>query len=230
MFTPFQIRARQVLSQNPFFRNLPEECMRYVERTAVRKGENLFGACEANGFSTSEANGDFYALVGGQLKLVSEDADGRQLSLGLVAPGELVGEMGLSHSVERRSTFVALAHSEVATLRRRDLEPLMERCPELHVALLEASAEAALGIAQRLSERLADEAFLSIEARVEKALADCARRFGERVECGTRVLLRQQDLADILGLSRESVSKILTSPAMQAKLDLGRGSIVLLGS
>ena len=71
---------------------------------------------------------------------------------------------------------------------------------------------------------------MSIEARVEKALADFARRFGERLEGkGTSVPVRQQDLADVLGVSRESVSRVLTSPSMRGRIELRRGRIVLLG-
>jgi CRP/FNR family cyclic AMP-dependent transcriptional regulator len=221
MLTPFQTRARIALGESRFFESLSDECMRWVERTSVRKGELLF--------DKHASNDALYGLVGGQIKLVSAGSDGRQISLGLVAPGEFVGEIAVSQPAPRQVGALALAHSEVATIRRCDLEPLIERRPELRVALLEASAEAATEATRRLSERLEDEAFLSIEARVEKALADCARRFGERVDEGTRVLLRQQDLADILGLSRESVNKVLTAKKMRPKLALQRGSIVLLG-
>jgi CRP/FNR family cyclic AMP-dependent transcriptional regulator len=218
MLTPFQNRVRYALTESPFFGDLPDECMRWVQRSSVRKGENLF--------EKGEASENLYGLVGGQMKLFSVGADGRQISFGLVAPGELLGELGISSGARCHTSAVALAHAELATLKRRDLGPLMDRHPELRVALSEASAAAAV----RLSERIEDAAFLSIEERVEKALVDCARRFGERIEGGTCIALRQQDLADALGLSRESVSKVLTSRAMRGRLELGRGRIVVLGS
>jgi CRP-like cAMP-binding protein len=176
-------------------------------------------------FEKGTPSDSLYALVGGQVKLFSVGADGRQISFGLVAPGEIVGEIGISDGAPRHASAVALAHSELATLGRRDLEPMMDRHPSLRAALSEAAADAA----RRLSERIEDAAFLSVEARVEKALVDCAHRFGERIDGGTRIRLRQQDLADVLGLSRESVSKVLTSPAMRGRLELGRGRIDLLG-
>lgn len=218
MLTPFQTRAQRALAQSPFFREFSEECMRSVHRTSVRKGEVLF---EKN--HPSDA---IFGLVGGQLKLYSTGADDRQISFGIIGPGELVGAIGISNGAPRHASVVALANSELATLKRRALEPLMERRPALREALAYASAEAA----RQLSERIEDAAFLSIEARVEKALFDFARRFGERIEGGICVRLRQQDLADVLGLSRESVSKVLTSPAMRGRIELGRGRIVLIGA
>lgn len=218
MLTPFQTRARRALAETPFFRDLPDECMRWVQRTSVRKGEILF--------EKSTPSGDLFGLVGGQVKLFSEGSDGRQISFGLVAPGELIGEIGIATGAPHHATATTLAHSEFATIKRRDLDMLLDRHAKLRIALSEASAQAAL----RLSERIEDAAFLSVEARVEKALVDCARRFGERIEGGLCVPLRQQDLADIVGLSRESVSKVLTSRAMRGKVELGRGRIVLLGA
>jgi CRP-like cAMP-binding protein len=218
MLTPFQVRARRALAQSPFFRELPDDEMRWVSRRSVRRGDALF--------EKGDPSDSLYALVGGQVKLLSVGADGRQISFGLVAPGELVGQLGVTDRAPRHASAIALAHSELARIERRDLEPLLDRLPVLRGVLADASAEAARG----LSQRIEDAAFLSIEARVEKALLDCARRFGERIEGGTRIQVRQQDLADLLGLSRESVSKVLTSPAMRGKLELGRGRIVLLGA
>lgn len=192
--------------------------MRWIHRCSVRRGETLF--------EKGEASDRLYALVGGQLKLFSVGSDGRQISLGLVAPGELVGQVGVSDHAPRHASAMALAHSELAEVEGTDLELLLERLPALRLALSEASAEAA----RRLSERIEDAAFLSIEARVEKALVDCARRFGERIEGGMLIHLRQQDLADVLGLSRESVSRVLLSRAERGELQLGRRRIVLVGA
>jgi CRP-like cAMP-binding protein len=217
LLTPFQNRALRALVESPFFQAVSEDCMRWVHRASLRRGEILF--------EKNQPSDALYGLVSGQLKLFSSGDDGRQISFGLAGPGELVGAIGISNGAPRHASAVALANCELATLKRRDLEPLMERHPILRDALAHASAEAA----RRLSARIEDAAFLSIEARVEKALVDFARRFGERIEGGTCVRLRQQDLADVLGLSRESVSKALSSPAMCHRVRLGRGRIVLLG-
>jgi CRP/FNR family cyclic AMP-dependent transcriptional regulator len=218
MLTPFQSRALRALVESPFFQAVSEDCMRWVHRTSLRKGEILF---EKN--TPSDA---LFGVVSGQMKLYSAGDDGRQISFGLVGPGELVGAIGISNGAPRHASAIALAHCELATLKQRDLAPLMERFPILRDALAYASAEAA----RQLSERIEDAAFLSIEARVEKALLDFAQRFGEHIAEGICVQLRQQDLADVLGLSRESVSRVLTSPAMRGRVKLGRGRIILLGA
>jgi CRP/FNR family cyclic AMP-dependent transcriptional regulator len=189
MLTPFQIRARDALIENAFFRTFPDDCLLWVERTAVRKGELLF--------EKGQPSTTLFGVVSGQVKLFSMGANEQQISFGLVGPGEMIGDIGISKGSRRHTSAVARTHSELATLNRHDLKPLLNRNPSLREALSEASAE----MTRRLSERIEDTAFLTIEARVEKTLFDIARRFGERSEDSeTRVQLRQQDLADGIGL------------------------------
>ena len=216
MLTPFQNRARRALAETPFFGVLPDECMRWLHRASVRRGELLF--------EKGAPSDALFGLVSGQAKLFAEGEKERQVSFGLVGPGELVGEVGITSGVPRHASVVALAPCELASIKTRDLEPMLERYPTLREALANASGDATL----RLSERIEDAAFLSIEARVEKALFDFAQRFGERIEDGICVAMRQQDLADVLGLSRESVSRVLTSGSMKSQVRLARGRIILL--
>lgn len=218
MLTPFQHRALRSLSGSSFFEELGEERMRWVSRTSVRKGEALF--------EKHDPSEHVYGLVSGQLKLYSVGTEGQQVSLELIAPGEILGVVDVVSGSPRSANTIAMANSELATIRRRDLDPLMERHPALRAALAQEAADAAL----RFARRLEDEAFLSIEARVEKTLFDLAIRFGESVDAGRKINLRQQDLADLLGLSRESISKVLTSKPMRSRLQLGRGHIVVVGA
>jgi CRP/FNR family transcriptional regulator len=217
MLTPFQNRARRALTECPFFGALSDESMRWVHRASVQRGEVLF--------EKGEPSNALFGLVSGQAKLFAEDENARQISFGVVGPGELVGDVGITSGAPRHASVVALAPCELASIKHRDLDPLLEENPALREALAHAAADAAL----RLSARIEDAAFLSVEARVEKALVDFAQRFGERIEDGICVALRQQDIADVLGLSRESVSRVLTSGVMGRRVRLARGRIVLLG-
>ncbi len=214
MLTPFQNRARRALDASPIFRELGDAAMRWVHRASLRKGDVLF--------EKGDSSDALYGVVSGQVKLFASGEKGRQISFGLAGPGELVGEIGVSGDVPRHASVAALAHCELARIRRRDLDAIVAR----HPGIREQLNQAALASALRISQRVEDAAFLTIEARVEKALVD----FGERVEGGICVALRQQDLADVLGLSRESVNRVLTSGPISGRVELARGRIVLLGA
>jgi CRP-like cAMP-binding protein len=217
MLTPFQDRAARALAGAPFFGELEPELLGLIHRAAVRRGETLF--------EKGDPSDHLYGLISGQLKLFSASSGQREVALGLVAPGELVGELGVMLGGPRYASAVALAPSELAAIPRSPLHALLDRRPELRNGL----NQMAWRTATRLAERAEDAAFLSIEMRLEKVLDDLARRFGESVERGIRLRLRQRDLADVLGVRRESVNRLLTSPSMRGRLELGRGSIVLLG-
>jgi CRP-like cAMP-binding protein len=216
MLTPFQDRAARALAGTPFFGELEPQLLSHVHRTAVRRGETLF--------EKGDPSDRLFALISGQLKLFSGASGPREVVLALVAPGELVGELGATLGGPRWASAVALAHSELATVSRGALEALLKAHPELRARLNEAASRIAL----RLAERAGDAACLSVEMRLEKALEDLARRFGESVQGGIRIPLRQRDLADLLGVSRESVNRLLGSASLRDRLQLGRGSILLL--
>lgn len=218
MLTPFEGRALRALAANPVFQALGSARMRWVRRVALRRGETLF--------EKGDAGDDLYGVVSGQIKLFSPGARGRRVSFDLLGRGELIGADGVMGGGPHHASALALAPSELAALPRGDLMPLVDASPRLREALGAEVSKAT----SRLTRRLEDAAFLDTEARVERALLDFAERFGERIERGTRVQLRQQDLADVVGLSRECVSRVLASTARRGKLELGRGSIVLLGT
>ncbi len=216
MLTPFQERAASALKETPFFGELDARALGRVHRVAVPRGELLF--------SKGEPSTHLYAVISGQLKVFSAPTEDREISLELVAPGELVGELGVDQGGPRVASVKALAPTELAAISRCTLAPLLEAQPDLRASL----GLATLAAATRLAERAEDTAFLSIEERIDKALDDFARRFGEAVENGVRVRLRQQDLADLLGVSRETVSRAFATPGMRRRLALGRGSVTLL--
>jgi CRP-like cAMP-binding protein len=217
MPTPFQNRAIRALAESVFFGELDAESIPCIHRTAVRRGEVLF--------EKGDPSEHLFGVVSGQLKAYSTPSPGREISLDLIAPGELVGQLWVTDGGPRHAAVKALAPSELATISRNDLVSLLAERPELSRSLGSASASTV----GRLAERAEDVAFLSVEARLEKILVDLGDRMGEAVERGTRIRLRQRDLAEMLGVTRESVNRALTSPAMQGKLELGRGSIVLRG-
>jgi len=215
MLTPFQSRAARALGDTPFFGALGDD-LACIHRCAVRRGDLLF--------EKGAPSEKLYGLISGQLKVFIAPDSGREMSLELVAAGELIGELSILDGGPRHASVAALANCELAAIDRRALHELLERRPELYAAITGASARTA----ERLAERAQDIAFLDIESRLAKALGDLAARFGEVVAEGTRIRLRQQDIADVLGVSRESVSRALSSSALRGRVEIGRGSILLL--
>ena len=218
MLTPFQTRALRALVETPFFRAVSEDCMRWVQRTSVRKGEILFGKAEPSG-DCSDSSVDRRSCS----RRARRSAD-------LVRPRRprRAGRCDrhrerARHVTPRRST---LTHSEFATVKRRETSTADGETPVTSRRALRGfdrrrratvGADRGRGFPQHRSA--------GREGAGRLARADSAS--GSKADLC--IQLRQQDLADVLGLSRESVSKVLTSRAMRGKVELGRGRIVLLG-
>ncbi|MGH0034102.1 MAG: Crp/Fnr family transcriptional regulator [Myxococcota bacterium] len=215
MLTPFQQRARAALESTPFFSGIDAELFELVRRKVLAPGQILF--------QKGDESAQIYAIVSGRLKVFATSPEGRDVTFAFMGPGELFGELGVADDAPRSASVMAISEAELAVLSQPDLGILLRDHPKVAAELVRAST----ATVRRLSERAEDAAFLSLEQRLAKIVADLATRLGERDPEGTLLHLRQQDLADLMSVSRESINKILTAWKAEGVLELRRGAICL---
>ena len=162
-----------------------------------------------------------YAVTKGRIKVGATGGDGRELVLNVMSPGDVIGEISLIDAEPRSATCVALEKSEVLTLHRRDLIPFLEKHPK---AAIGVGAVLAAHV-RRLSERAEDVSFLPLPSRMAKTLAAVAPSYDGGDGTAIDVKLSQQELADMIGATRESVNKWLRSWAEEGVVELGRGRV-----
>ena len=148
-----------------------------------------------------------YGVLSGRLKVMATGRDGKELVFGVMEAGDVIGEIALVDSEPRSATVVALEDSELLLLQRRDLMPFLERHPKAAIGLAGVLAMRV----RRLSSYAEDAFFLPLSSRLAKTLLALAgrRASGESMRTLKEVRLAQQDLADMLGTTRESVNKQL---------------------
>ncbi len=137
----------------------------------------------------------------------------------------MFGELSLFDPGPRVATAVAVSSARVHSLTRDDFVPLLDQ-PRVALSLL-----AALGRRlRRTNEALADLVFSDVPGRVAKALLDLSSRFGRPVEDGTLVAheLTQEELAQLVGASRETVNKALADFAGRGWLRLEARAVTIL--
>ncbi len=144
----------------------------------------------------------------------------------MLGPGEMFGELSLFDPGPRLTSATAVAESELISLGNQDLTAFLDEHPEVAMQML-------AGLASRLrrtNEGLSDLVFTDVPGRVAKALLDLANRFGERVDGGVKVAhdLTQEELAQLVGASRETVNKALADFAARGWLVLGAKSVTLI--
>lgn len=166
-----------------------------------------------------------FAVLRGSVRVVRSSSEGREVTLRILDAGQVFGELGVFHRGARTATIVAAEESELLAVGRGPFLALLERHPPMGVQLLAAMA-ARIDV---LSSELADLVFRNLPARLAKKVLELGRIYGERDSAGLRIRTRvsQQDLANLVGVSRESVNKQLRSWEDEGLVSLRRFTLTL---
>jgi CRP/FNR family transcriptional regulator, cyclic AMP receptor protein len=177
-------------------------------------------------FTEGDLGDRLYLIAEGKIKLGMSSLDGRENLVAVLGPGEMFGELSLFDPGPRASTATALTDSRLLGLGHEDLAPWLTGRPEVAAQLLRALAHRL----RRTNETMADLVFSDVPGRVAKALLDLAERFGTVTAEGTLVShdLTQEELAQLVGASRETVNKALADFAGRGWLRLEARAVLLL--
>lgn len=178
-------------------------------------------------FTEGQPGDRLYVIVEGKVKLGATSGDGRETLLAILGPGEMFGELSLFDPGPRTATATALTDVSLIGLGNTDLRPWLTGRPEVALSLLRALARRL----RRTNEAMADLVFSDVPGRVAKALLDLATKFGEPLpDGGIHVVhdLTQEELAQLVGASRETVNKALADFQNRGWLRLEQRGVDLL--
>ena len=187
-----------LLTDTDFFRDLSEEDLGFLLPTCtirnLRRGDLLF----EEGDDCSE----LFVVSSGLIAISKKSIDGRESVVALMERGELFGEMGMLDGLGRSAEARALEPSEVVAIPYAPIRQLFEERP----ALLWGTTAMLVGRLRAMDEALADSVFLDVTGRTAKRLLELA---GEANEFYLPVT--QEELAGMVGASRERVNKAIAS-------------------
>ncbi len=177
-------------------------------------------------FAEGDPGDRLYVVIAGKIKLGRTSADGRENLLAIQGPGEMFGELSLFDPGPRTATATAITQTTLIGLGHEDLHPWLSGRPEVATQLLRALARRL----RRTNDTLADLVFSDVPGRVAKALLDLAKRFGVQSDDGIHVThdLTQEELAQLVGASRETVNKALADFAQRGWLRHEARAVVIL--
>lgn len=211
-----------VLRQAPLFSALDDEAasalQASVAETRLRRGEVLF--------HEGDAGDRLYVVLDGKVKLGRSSADGRENLLAIMGPGQMFGELSLFDPGPRSATVTAVTDATFASLSHEDMLTWLEGRPTVARGLLSQLAARL----RRSNDVVADLVFSDVPGRVAKALLDLSDRFGRTADDGIHVHhdLTQEELAQLVGASRETVNKALADFASRGWLRLEPRSVVIM--
>jgi CRP/FNR family transcriptional regulator, cyclic AMP receptor protein len=216
------VHADDALSEAPLFDALsPEDSQALRAMVLVVKlnrGERLF--------TEGDAGDKLYIILSGKIKLTKASVDGRENLQSVHGPGEMFGELSLFDPVPRTASATAITDTELAGLAHDDVRTWLSSRPEVAIHLLQALAQRL----RRINEVKADLVFTDVPGRVAKALLDLEERFGVPTPDGIQVNhdLTQEELAQLVGASRETVNKALADFAARGWIQLAAKSVLIV--
>lgn len=177
-------------------------------------------------FREGEPGDSLYIVLAGKVKLGKHSADGRENLVAVMGPGDEFGELSLFDPGPRTTTAVAVTDVRLARLPKPALAQWVQERPQISVQLLRVLARRL----RRTNTMLADLIFVDVPGRVAKQLLQLAQRFGSLEAGQLRVThdLTQEELAQLVGASRETVNKALADFAARGWLRLEGKSVVIL--
>ena len=212
----------EVLKKAPLFAGLEDEAASALASTMgttrLNKGEVLF--------REGDSGDRLYVVVSGKVKLGRSGSAGRENLLAVLGPGQMFGELSLFDPGPRSTTATAVTSCEIRTLEHDVLMGWLAGRPEVAQGLLGQLAARL----RRANDVVADLVFSDVPGRVAKQLLELAQRFGDTRDDGVHVHhdLTQEELAQLVGASRETVNKALADFAARGWIRLEPRSVSIL--
>jgi len=214
---------RAALERNPWFMSLPraqrDTLLAAAELIHVRRGAMVF----RQGDTIHAAGGGFYGLVAGSIKISSLRRDGREAILAVLEPGNWFGEITLIDGSPRTHDATALEALDLLVV------PPAAFAQQMRDVVFANAMAALLSARVRMLYGLAEDATLrSLRARVAHRLLVLARGDAtQSVHLRRELMLPQEALAMMLGVTRQTLSKELNALAAEGVIALGYGRIAL---
>jgi len=190
------------------FSLLASECrLRQVE-----KGEILF--------FQSDPSDSAYIVKSGNISIILNSPDGREMVINQMRPGDMFGELGIITKKTRSTSAIAQSKSEVLTIPKRVFTEIVKSEPQFAIRMLEITAERL----QTSGKRESALAFLDAQARLARLLLELE----EQEQDKGYITISQEELAHHTGLIRQTVAKALGKWRRAGWLITGRGRILIL--
>lgn len=194
-----------------------EELERLTRMFEVSKGKSIY--------LPGDPGNTVYLLQKGRVKTVINGSCGKETTFEVLAPGEIFGELDIPDDSPRETRAEALEDSLICAMRREDFERYLVRHPHLIVSLIKL-----IGFRfKKLQERVEDLAHRNVQARLAHLLLELSQTEGipDGQDIRIRVKLTHQEMAGVIGCTRETVTTILGLFRKQGLIRIDRRFITI---
>ncbi len=212
----------ELLRRVPLFSELDDPELERIAQVAIpRSFPN-----DTRVFHEGDPGDACFIVRTGSCRVTREHPDGRAITLANLGPGAIFGELAMLDGEARSASVEATEDTDLLALPASDMRALIREHPgmaeKLVVALTRRLREA--------NERIARQSFQTVPSRVAGVLDQLLAedRMAPSLRDGVTIRLRQSDLAQLAGTSRESVSRFLATLERAGVVQVGRGRVTIL--
>lgn len=212
---------RDALLTSPFFAHMkPAELDELIASSTDRrapKGTLIFSKGDPGSF--------MLAVLAGHIRVGATSLEGREVTMNVIGPGEIVGEIALLDGKPRSADATAAEDTTLMMIERQVFLPFLIR----HEGLVERMLVVLCDRLRKTSLALEEIALFDLASRLARLLVKLSDDYGRAVPGGTRIDLKlsQRDLSNLVASSRESVNKQLRVWREAGLLDMDAGHIVI---
>lgn len=163
-----------------------------------------------------------YIVNEGQIKIYVSDDEGREMLLNVLEPGDYFGELALIDKEPRSASAITMRNTKLSIISGPDFREVLRKHPEMSIKLMSALVVRL----REVTDTVRRLALLDVYGRVTTTLLSMAREEGDikRVE----PKLTQQDIANMVGASREMVSRIMKDLKTGGYIEATKDAILIL--
>jgi len=210
-----------VLRKHPIFSDLApdafDQLCRYAQPTSLKRGATLF--------AKGDPGHSLYAVISGTVKISVSSPDGRNAILNLIGAGEVFGEMSVLDGRVRSADATANTNCEILVIDRRDFLPFVHSQPALAMKFIELLCERLRWTSDQVEQIILQD----LPGRLASALLGLTEK--RKLESANRTIaITQQEISEMVGMTRESINKQLRAWAARDWLRLEHGAIVVLNA
>jgi CRP/FNR family cyclic AMP-dependent transcriptional regulator len=209
-----------VLRNVPLFAELDETELDKLSKVSSRKRVERGAFVVHSGDSTDS----LYILLSGRAKVTNVDGEGREIILAWLGQGEFFGEMGLIDGSPRSANVVATEMCELLILSKE----AFQRCMQDNFQVAQRLMQILVRRLREADRNIESLALLDVYGRVARLLLELSEE-----ENGRRVVkkkISKQDMARMIGASREMVSKVMRDLELSGFIATESNMLVILGS
>ena len=208
-----------VLRKHPIFCDLDPEALdqlcRYAKHATLKRGATIF--------SKGDPGNSLFAVISGTVKISISSADGRNAILNLIGAGEIFGEVAVLDGQARTADAIANTNCEIFVVDRREFLPFVRSQPVLAMKFIEL-------LCTRLrwtSDQVEQVILQNLPGRLASALIRLTEKH-KLAPGGRTIAVTQQEISEMVGMTRESINKQLRVWATRKWVRLEHGAIVVL--